>query len=163
MGKLTALDVTRAKKPGMYGDGLGLYLQVGMGGARSWIYRYALNGRERNLGLGSATAIPLRRARELAGDARRLRAEGVDPIEQRRSNRIAEKIAGAKTVTFAQCSTQYLMAHEDGWRNPKHRQQWRNTLATYVLSALGHLPVQGIDTGLVLKVLEPRCRSHRQS
>jgi integrase len=155
MGKLTALDVTRAKTPGMYGDGLGLYLQVGSGGARSWIYRFSLNGSERYLGLGSANAIPLKRARELAAEARQLRAEGVDPIDRRRSDRVAERIANAKTTTFAQCSTQYLMAHEASWRNPKHRQQWRNTLATYVLPTLGHLPVQAVDTDLVLKVLEP--------
>ena len=78
MGKLTALHVARAKKRGMYGDGLGLYLQVGLGGARSWIYRFSLNGSERYLGLGSANAIPLKRARELAAEARQLRAEGID-------------------------------------------------------------------------------------
>jgi hypothetical protein len=155
MGKLTALDVTRAKQPGMYGDGSGLYLQVGQGGARSWIYRFTLNGTQRYLGLGSANAIPLKRARELATEARQQRAEGVDPVERRRSNRIAERIETTKATTFAQCASQYLMAHEAGWRNPKHRQQWRNTLATYVLPVLGPLPVQSIDRALVLRVLEP--------
>jgi hypothetical protein len=155
MGKLTALDVTRAKHPGMYGDGLGLYLQVGPGGARSWIYRFSLNGSERYLGLGSASAIPLKRARELAARARQLRAEGINPIERRRSDRLAERVANARTTTFAQCSEQYLIAHETGWRNPKHRQQWRNTLATYVYPVIGALPVQATNTDLVLRVLQP--------
>src|SRR5690349_7086400 len=115
VGKLTAFDVTRAKKPGMYADGLGLYLQVGSGNARSWIFRYARHGSERYLGLGSASAISLKRARELAADARRLRAEGIDPIERRHSDRLTERVANAKSTTFAQCSAQYLMAHEAGW------------------------------------------------
>ena len=155
MGKLTALHVARAKKRGMYGDGLGLYLQVGLGGARSWIYRFSLNGSEHYLGLGSVNAIPLKRARELAAEARQLRAEGIDPIKRRRDDRLAERIANAKTTTFAQCSAQYLAAHETEWRNPKHRQQWRNTLAAYVMPTLGLMPVQAIDTDLVLKVVEP--------
>src|SRR5262245_46363331 len=132
MGKLNPLAVTRPMKAGMHSDGDGLYLQVGIGGARSWIYRFTLNGKTRDLGLGSITAIPLKRARELAAQARQMRAEGVDPIERRRTDRLAERIANAKTITFAQCSEQYLIAHETGWRNAKHRQQWRNTLATYV-------------------------------
>jgi hypothetical protein len=154
-GKLTALEVTRAKQPGMYADGSGLYLQVGMGGGRSWIYRFTLNGAQRYLGLGSANAIPLKRARELATEARQLRAEGVDPVERRRSDRLAARIASTKETTFAQCCAQYLTAHETGWRNAKHRQQWRSTLATYVLPLLGPLPVQSIDRALVLRVLEP--------
>jgi integrase len=154
MGNLTALHVTRAG-PGMHADGHGLYLQVGTGGARSWIYRFTLNGSERYLGLGSAHAVPLKRARELAAEARQLRAEGVDPVERRRSDRLAARIANTKGTTFAQCCAQYLIAHETGWRNAKHRQQWRNTLATYVLPLLGPLPVQSIDRALVLRVLEP--------
>jgi integrase-like protein/Arm domain-containing DNA-binding protein len=155
MGKLTALEVMRAKQPGMYADGDGLYLQVGVGDARSWIYRFTLNGAQRYLGLGSANAIPLKRARELAAEARQKRAEGTDPIEDRRSKRVAARIASAKATTFAECCTEYITAHEAGWRNAKHRQQWRNTLATYVLPVLGPLPVQSIDRALVLRVLDP--------
>jgi integrase len=155
MGKLTALAIARASKPGLYGDGLGLYLQVGPGGGRSWIYRFGLNGSQRYLGLGPVNAIPLKRARELAAQARQLRAEGIDPIKRRRDNRLAERIANAKTVTFAQCSVQYILAHEATWGNARHRQQWHNTLATYVLPIFGHLPVQAIDTPLVLRVIEP--------
>lgn len=62
---LTAKEVETAR-PGLTLDGDGLYLQVGQNGNRSWIYRYALNGRTRDMGLGSAKAITLKRARELA-------------------------------------------------------------------------------------------------
>jgi integrase len=163
MGKLTALAVTRATAAGMHGDGDGLYLQVGSGGARSWVYRFVLHGRERYLGLGSATAIPLKRARELAAEARQLRAEGVDPVEKRRSDRAAKRVASSRSVTFEQCASAYITAHEAGWRNAKHRYQWRATLRDYALPLLGHLPVQDIDTGLVMQVIEPLWRSKTET
>jgi integrase len=154
MGKLTALDVTR-KGPGFWPDGDGLYLQVTGSGARSWIYRFTLAGKTHYPGLGSAKAISLKRARELAAEARRLRAEGIDPLEHRRSERMAKRVESAKAMTFRQCTDAYIASHEAGWRNPKHRQQWSNTLATYAFPVLGPLPVQAIDTALVMKVVEP--------
>jgi integrase len=154
MGKLTALQVERLG-PGMHADGNGLYLQVGTADARSWVYRFKLKGKERYLGLGSTTAIALKRARELADDARRLRAEGIDPIEHRRAERTAERIEAAKAVTFRETAEQFIASHEVGWKNPKHRQQWKNTLATYVYPVFGNLPVGEIDTTLVMKVLTP--------
>jgi integrase len=159
MGKLNALMVSRQLRAGMHFDGGGLYLQVGTGGAKSWIYRYVLHGRERYLGLGPANAIPLKRARELAARARQLRAEGIDPLDQKRNERLAAKVANAKAVTFDQCATAYMMAHEASWSNAKHRQQWSSTLATYVSPTIGVLPVQDIDTALVMKVVEPIWRT----
>jgi integrase len=50
---------------------------------------------------------------------------------------------------------EFISRNETGWRNAKHRQQWRNTLATYVYPALGELPVAAIDVGLVVQVLDP--------
>jgi integrase len=159
MGKLTALAVARAAETGMHADGDGLYLQVGAGGAKSWIYRFTLNGRERYLGLGSATAVPLKRARELATDARQLRAEGIDPVERRRDDRAAARVASAKTITFDKCAETYITAHEASWRNAKHRYQWRATLRDYVSSVFGHLPVAEIDTDLVMRAIEPIWRT----
>jgi len=154
MNKLTALQVDKLG-PGMHADGSGLYLQVGTGDARSWVYRFKLNGKERYLGLGSATAIPLKRARELADEARRLRAEGINPVEHRRTQRSAEQAEAAKAVTFKEAAEQFVANHKAGWKNPKYRQQWENTLATYVYPIFGHLPVGAIDTTLVMKVLQP--------
>ena len=154
MGKLTALTVPRLPA-GLHADGNGLYLQVGGAGARSWIWRYSIYGKERYLGLGSATAIPLKRARELAAEARRMRAEGIDPIEHRRQQRDAARVRNAKTVTFGEMAQAYIAAHESSWGNARHREQWRNTLALYALPVIGGLPVQAIDTALVLKVLQP--------
>lgn len=155
MGKLTALAVTRPMKAGLHPDGDGLYLQVGGSGARSWIYRFTLGGKQRYLGLGSANAIPLKLARELAAQARQLRAQGIDPVERRRAERMAGRVELAKAMTFAQAARAFINSHEATWRNAKHRQQWSNTLSTYVHPVIGSLPVAEIDTGLVLKILLP--------
>jgi integrase len=160
--RLKALDVWRLP-PGLYPDGDGLYLQVTSGNGRSWVYRYSLHNKEHRLGLGSAKAIPLKRARELASEARRHRAEGVDPIAQKREQRNAHLIEQAKSISFAQCAESYITAHEAGWRNPKHRQQWRSTLSQYVYPTIGGLSVESIDTSLVLKCLEPIWRDRTET
>src|SRR4029453_3498061 len=153
-GRLTALRVAKAKRPGMYADGGGLYLQITAGGA-SWIYRYMLNGRAREMGLGPLALFGLQEARAKVLDARRLRHEGIDPIEERKAKRMRERPDAAKATTFKQCADAYINAHRAGWRNGKHAAQWEATLATYAEPVIGALPVQAIDTALVLKVLEP--------
>jgi integrase len=139
----------------MYPDGGGLYLQVTGSGARSWIYRFMLRGREREMGLGSALVVSLADARGKADQSRRLRQEGVDPIEAKRAGRQLAALDAAKAMTFSQCAEAFLQAHRAGWRNAKHAAQWESTLATYAEPIVGNLPVQAVDTGLVLKVLEP--------
>jgi integrase len=147
----------------MYADGEGLYLQVGSGGAKSWIYRYTLQGRERYLGLGSASAVPLKRARELAAAARLWRAEGIDPVEKRRSDRVVERVAAAKTITFDKCAEAYVTAHEASWRNAKHRAQWTSTLKAYASPVFGHMPVAEVDTDLVMRAIEPLWRTKTET
>jgi integrase len=156
-GRLTALKVHKAKRPGMYADGGGLYLQVTTGGT-SWVYRYMLTGRAREMGLGPLTLYGLQEARAKALDARRLRHEGIDPIDARRALRARERLDTAKAMTFAQCAEGYIKAHRAGWRNAKHGAQWEATLATYAEPIIGALPVQAIDTALVMKVLEQEVR-----
>jgi integrase len=138
----------------MYADGGGLYLQVTAGGS-SWIYRYMLAGRAREMGLGPLALYGLADARALAQDARRLRHQGIDPIDHRRDVRAQTQLDAAKAMTFRQCADAYIAAHRAGWRNSKHAAQWEATLATYAGPIIGALPVQAIDTALVLKVLEP--------
>lgn len=159
MGRLTALRVSRAVgKPGMYADGGGLYLQVTKSGA-SWIYRYMLNGRAHEMGLGPFRLYGLREARAKTLDAARLRHEGIDPIEARRAVKARAQLDEAKTVSFQQCAETYIKAHRAGWRNAKHAAQWEATLATYAEPIIGFLPVQAIDTALVMRVLEQEARS----
>jgi integrase len=164
---LSALKVTRINEPGMYLDGRGLYLQVVAAPTadephrvtKSWIFRYALNGRPRKMGLGSAHDVTLAQARAKAADARKQAKEGIDPIDDRHVKVVAkdaaEAKAAARAVTFDQCADTYIAAHEAGWRNAKHRQQWRNTLATYASPVFGKLAVGEVDTAMVLKVIEP--------
>ena len=68
---------------------------------------------------------------------------------------MAAKIEAAKLTSFAQCVEEYLETHESAWKNRKHRDQWRSTLATYAHPIIGKLPVAAVDTALVLKVLRP--------
>jgi integrase len=156
----------RTAKPGMHPDGGGLYLRVTEGKEdeggtrilnRYWLFRYAHrgSGKDRQLGLGPLGTVTLIAARAAARQCREQLLAGLDPVEQRKSHRASNAVADARAMTFDQCRDAYIGAHGAGWRNAKHGQQWTSTLATYVTPVFGHLPVGAVDTGLVLKVLEP--------
>jgi len=149
------MKVTRARKPGLLADGDGLYLQISNAKSRSWIFRYAHNGRPREMGLGSLKAVGLAAARAKAKQCRAQLADGIDPIVARDAERLRLAVENARTITFDQCAEAFIRAHASTWRNPKHHAQWKNTLATYVSPVFGSLPVQAVDVGLVMKVLEP--------
>jgi integrase len=155
IGKLKALDVTRAKQPGHYGDGGGLYLLIGPTGAKSWVYRFRERGRLREMGLGPVHTISLAQARERARLCREQRLDGLDPIEARKAVRAQTRLDLARAMTFRQCAEAYIAAHQAGWTNPKHAAQWPATLGAYVYPILGAVPVQAVDVGLVMKALEP--------
>jgi len=152
---LSALKVSRAKTPGLLGDGAGLYLQVTKGGARSWIYRFTLAGKTRDMGIGPLATVSLAEARTAAAEARKLARVGIDPIERRKAARAQTALDAAKAITFKEAAGQFIASHKAGWRNAKHAAQWSATLATYAEPIIGALPVGAIDTGLVFKVLEP--------
>lgn len=159
--RLTALKVERLtakqgenREIGWFHDGGGLYLQVTGGGA-SWVLRYQLGGKTRYLGLGPATLYGVADARARALDAKRLKHDGMDPIEHKRQARARLQLEAARAVTFKDAAQKYIEAHRAGWRNEKHGEQWTNTLAAYAEPIIGALPVQSIDSALVLKVLEP--------
>lgn len=152
---LTARKVETAKTPGLYADGGGLYLQVNALGAKSWIFRYSLAGRRRDMGLGSAATIGLAEAREKALQQRKLVAEGNDPIEAKRASKAALAASTAKAVTFKECAITYIASMKPGWKNAKHAAQWVSTLETYAYPVLGAVAVDAVDTHLVLKVIEP--------
>jgi integrase len=141
------------RKPGMHIDGQSLYLNISEHGSASWIFRYTVNGHRRNMGLGAYPEISLMEARGRAAIQRRLLHDGQDPLEQKRAVAIAAAIEAAKMVTFEQCADQYLRSMAPGWRRSEG--QWRQTLRDYVYPTIGSLPVASIDTGLVIKTLEP--------
>jgi integrase len=114
-----------------------------------------LNGRARHMGLGALHTVSLAEAREKAARCRKLLLDGIDPIEARNGQRVQSRLNAAKALTFSACATAYIQAHRTGWKNAKHADQWTNTLATYAEPVFGSLPVQEIDTGLVMRALEP--------
>src|SRR5262245_40051560 len=130
MERLTALKV-RAAKAGMHADGGCLWLQV-RGDAKSWVFRYAIGGVERYMGLGPVTDVSLADAREAARQHRETLRHGGDPIIVRDAA-LAEAKAKASlaehgNTTFRDCAERMLTSHEGAWRNPKHRAQWRQSL-----------------------------------
>jgi integrase len=155
VGKLSAVAVAQTKRRGYYSDGGGLFLQVGTTGAKSWVFRFRQAGRLREMGLGPLHTVNLAEAREKALDCRKARLEGRDPIEARRAKRMAAQIDAAKAITFKECAEAYIAAHQAGWRSPKSLKQWEGTLGIYVYPAFGALAIAAIDTGLVLKAIEP--------
>jgi integrase len=167
VGRLTSKQVRHAKPKrgrdwGLLADGGNLYLQVttGKDGAvsRSWVFRYEQDFARHELGLGPTYSVSLAEAREKARSLRRQLLDGVDPLEAKRAierERLARKAEQAKAVTFRQCAEMYLAARSDGWKNAKHRQQWRSRLETYAFPVIGDLAVADIDTPHVVKAIEP--------
>lgn len=152
---LSARQVSTIKTPGMFADGAGLYLQVTGSGAKTWIFRFQIAGRRRDMGLGALSTVTLAEARQKAQDAHQLVAAGIDPIEHRARQEAAVALESAKLMTFRECAEAFIRTNRPGWKNEKHADQWTTTLATYAFPVLGELPVAGIDTGLVLQAVEP--------
>lgn len=158
---LTPMTVKNAKA-GRHADGSGLHLLVKDGGARSWVYRFMLRGKARDVGLGPAAgidAISLADARDAAAALRVKVKAGIDPLEQRQREAAdalaASQAATVADITFKTVAEAYIAANEGNWRNDKHRQQWRNTLATYAYPVVGELPVADVTTAHVLTIIEP--------
>lgn len=168
---LTPLSVKNAK-PGIskngkeiskrYADGGGLYLQVKPSGARSWIFRATVAGKVRYIGLGSAAgpnAISLAEARELARDKAREAADGTVPVSDRRKRardaKAAEQEARIAGTSFRDMAGSFIKLQETGWKNDKHRAQWRSTLETYAYPHFGDLPVSDVETEHVVAALTP--------
>ncbi|MGW9332039.1 tyrosine-type recombinase/integrase [Bosea sp. NPDC055594] len=152
IGILTSIGIRNLKEPGVYGDGGGLYLQIGPTGAKSWLFRFMRQGKARAMGLGALHTISLAEARQAALACRKELLAGKDPIEERKA---ARNPGASSQPTFAACSRSYIAAHEHSWKNPKHRAQWTNTLQTYAEPVFGDKPVDLVDVGLVMQVLEP--------
>lgn len=132
VGKLAPAKVTalaKAKRPGLYGDGAGLWLRIGQGGAASWVLRYMRGGKAHEMGLGPLHTYGLAEAREWARRYRQELHDGIDPL----ASRAAAKASAKPIITFGQVAEMYLTAHAPSWRSEIHRRQWRQTLDQYVL------------------------------
>lgn len=167
---LTPLSVKNAK-PGRHADGQGLHLLVKDTGARSWVYRFMLDGKSRDVGLtrcpeaiallrkSGENELTLAQARDVAAIYRLKVKAGIDPLEEREQAEAAEaaaaRAAKVKGVTFKAVAQTYIETNADSWRNAKHRQQWRNTLEQYVYPVIGSTPVSEVSSAQVLEIIEP--------
>jgi integrase len=157
LNRLSGADLRRSK-PGLFGDGNGLWLQVtvakdGKRRNRSWVFRYTTGGRTTEVGLGSLDVVGLKEAREQAREYCALRLRGVDPLQHRDAQRAAVAAANMKSLTFEAAAHAYIAAHRDEWRSQQHAQEWPRSLTQHVFPTLGSLPVSTIDTALVVKAL----------
>lgn len=168
MGKLSAAgvraarhDPTKGIRPVRFGDGDGLYLQVAVGNTKSWLFRYTLCGKAREMGLGPAgekpPALPLAKARLMAAENRGMLREGRDPLGERAAARVARSRAetDAAERTFRATARALMDSKRSGWRNAKHAAQWMATLNAHAFPVIGHLPVRDVGTDEVLQVLRP--------
>jgi integrase len=168
MGKLTAVSIGAAKhnpakgaRPIRFGDGAGLYLQVAVGDTKSWLFRYTLRGKAREMGLGPVgeppSGVPLAKARILAGEQRVMLRDGRDPLVERTAIRAARLRADAEAAqrTFRSAAIALVESKRSGWRNAKHAAQWIATLEAHAFPVIGDLPVSDVRTDEVLRVLRP--------
>ena len=149
--KLTALTVAKKNKTGRYSDGHGLWLQVSKSGTKAWLFRYMVDGRARHMGLGPVHTVNLAEARVRARQARQLLIDGKDPIEVKHQARHAAR--DRTNMSFKEAAQRFIEQHEDGWKNARHRQQWRNTLRDYVYPKIGSRPIASIDGPLITEKL----------
>jgi hypothetical protein len=124
---LTAARVKNEKRPGDYLDGRGLYLQVRSESSKSWLLKYSMDKRAREMGLGPAADIPLIKARELRDRYRALLKQGVDPIDHRSAAKAQQTLERITALTFKDACARYITANRAGWKNIKHAAQWEAT------------------------------------
>ena len=169
MGNLTAVmvkalrhDPAKGKRPLRFPDGENLYLQVAAGGSKSWLLRYTLNGKAREMGLGPVgeppDGVPLAEARKRAAAARAVLADGRDPIEERqRSARQRQAIrkaeAEADARTFRAVAALCIAAEKPGWKNERTAQQWESSLKAHVFPVIGDAPVADVDRAMVMEAV----------
>lgn len=146
---LSAANVTAITAEGTHRVDRGLYLQIRSDGTRSWLLRYRFRGRMRWMGLGPVRLVNLSEARRKALSAQKLLLDGHDPIVVRDAER------RPSSMTFGECAAEYIRTHEAGWKNAKHRYQWKATIRDYANPIIGDRPVDQVDAHYVLKVLKP--------
>ena len=146
MGRLTARMVRGLSKPGRYGDGGTLFLNVAPGGSKSWVQRLAINGKRHDIGLGGYPLVTLAEAREQAFENRRLARRGGDPLAAKRRS---------SAPTFEQAATQTFEANRPRWRDGKTATNWMGAMTQYAFPIIGDTRVDRIGREHVLRILTP--------
>lgn len=150
--RLTARTVATIGKPGLHADGDGLYLRVDESGAKRWSFLFRWRGKRTEMGLGRLAVVGLAEARELADDARKSVAKGMNPIEGRK---LARAAAEAAETTFADVADEYIATHKATFRNEKHIAQWQMTLGDTYCHDLRRRPIAEVTVEDVLGTLKP--------
>jgi hypothetical protein len=158
--RLTERIVRKLAVPGYHADGGGLYLQISKVGGRSWVYRFSLHKRTRDMGLGPVRFVSFAEARTKASECRALVAKGIDPIDLARAQQStlavpAKNRRKADAPTFKEFAERYIEQRATSWRSDKHARQWQRTLAEYAYPVVGELTLDEIDTPDILRILEP--------
>ena len=161
MSKLTNIQLKSKNKTGRYPDGNHLYFVIGKNGNQNWTIIYTINGKKREMGLGPYPEISLKSARLKRDGLKALIIQGKDPLVERDRQREQERLL--KQSTFKEISLSYISQMECQWRNLKHRQQWRNTLKTYVYPSVGNLPISEIETNHIKDLLMPIWMSKKET
>lgn len=148
MGRLTPLQIRNLKEPGRYSDGDGLYLELAGPNKGNWQLRATVNGRRRDIGLGSLALVSLKEARDVAFEMRRDIQRGIDPVAERKRRRL-------EILTFKAAALRVHTEQKASWKNGKHQDQWITTLERYAFPLLGNRLVNDIEGPLIREVLLP--------
>ncbi len=144
---LTVKKITALSKPGRFGDGGGLYLEIAKGGSKSWVQRITVDGRRRDIGLGGFPAVSLAMARQRAAGNRTAVADGRDPLAERRKSK--------GVPSFQEVSESYLLANAPRWKNRKTAINWRGQMEKYAYPVFGQVRIDRVDRIDVLGILTP--------
>ena len=133
LNRLKPLAVDRAKSPGRYADGGGLYLIVKPGPRKSWAFIYRHGTKMTELGLGGIASVALVAARAEAAELREVLSQGSDPRAHRERKRQAKALEDARSVTFEAAARSYHARHKPNWRSEQYARQWLRALEIHVL------------------------------
>ena len=154
IGKFTDKGIKALTKPGRHPDGDGLYIYIAPAGTKSWVQRIVIDGRRRDIGLGTYSAVSVAKARTMAATKRTAVSEGRDPLAERPEAKEAARNPAASVPTFAEAASRVIELRQPTWSNPKHAAQWQSTLGTYAFPVIGNMAVDEITPSHVLAVLE---------
>ena len=151
---LTEHVVGAMTKAGTYNDGEGLTLRVSETGHKQWVMRAPINGRQRNIGLGTYPSVGPEEARERAQEIRKAIRQGRDPIRERR---VAREQAKEQQLipTFREASASFIESMTPTWRTLNSRRHWESSLSNHVCPAIGDKPMNEVTSGDVVNVLAP--------
>ena len=151
MNKLTDIKIKKLFQKGRYPDGLGLFLNIGKTQNKNWTFKYTINYKTHEMGLGPYPIVSLKDARNKRDTLRNDLALGISPLEENRKLKIIKN----QNLSFEEIATQYIEDFKIEWKNPKHIQQWSNTLIKYAYPIIGNLKTSDITTDHILKILKP--------